>query len=134
MTFRKVHGRRLGRPLNQERQEALDSLYPVLSIEDSRLDNSGSLPASSLFKNSPDKIYFEIGFGSGDFLKKLIQDKPDDAHELARYTNFGQYEDRRTGNLVITLPEQYRSMGWDDMKKPEDFSADCVKYTVEIET
>ena len=64
---------------------------------------------------------------------RLIQDKPDDAHELARYTNFGQYEDRRTGNLVITLPEQYRSMGWDDMKKPEDFSADCVKYTVEIE-
>ena len=63
---------------------------------------------------------------------RLIQDKPDDAHELARYSNFGQYEDRRTCNLIISLPEQYRSMGWDDMKKPEDFSADCVKYTVEI--
>ncbi|MAM33474.1 MAG: tRNA (guanosine(46)-N7)-methyltransferase TrmB [Micavibrio sp.] len=80
MTFRKVHGRRLGRPLNQERQEALDSLYPVLSIDDSLLDNSGSLPASSLFVNSPDKIYFEIGFGSGDFLKKLIQEKPDNGY------------------------------------------------------
>jgi len=64
---------------------------------------------------------------------RLIQDRPDDAHELVRYTNFGNYEDRSTGHLIITLPEQYRRMGWDDMKKPEDFAADCVKYTVEIE-
>ena len=64
---------------------------------------------------------------------RLIQDRPDDAHELVRYTNFGSYEDRGTGHLIITLPEQYRSMGWDDMKEPEDFAADCVKYTVELE-
>ena len=64
---------------------------------------------------------------------RLIQDRPDDAHELVRYTNFGNYEDRSTGHLIITLPEQYRRMGWDNMKKPEDFAADCVKYTVEIE-
>ncbi len=63
---------------------------------------------------------------------RLIQDRPDDAHELVRYTNFGSYEDRSTGNLMITLPEQYRRMGWDDMEQPEDFAADCVKYTVEV--
>ena len=66
---------------------------------------------------------------------RLIQDRPDDAHENVRYTNFGWYEDRRTGQLIITLPEQYRRMGWDDMEKPEDFAADCIcfKYTVDMD-
>ncbi len=64
---------------------------------------------------------------------RLIQDRPDDAHENVRYTNFGWYEDRRTGRLIITLPEQYRQMGWDDMEKPEDFAADCIQYTVDID-
>ena len=64
---------------------------------------------------------------------RLIQDRPDDSHELVRYTNFGHYEDRASGHLIITLPEQYRHLGWDDMEKPEDFAADCVRYTVELE-
>jgi hypothetical protein len=63
---------------------------------------------------------------------RLIQDRPDGAHEHVRYTNFGSYEDRETGHLVITLPEQYRHRGWDEMETPEQFAADCVKYTVEL--
>ncbi|MDP6776266.1 MAG: sialidase family protein [Candidatus Latescibacteria bacterium] len=62
---------------------------------------------------------------------RLVQDRPEGAHELVRYTNFGNYEDRESGHLIITLPEQYRNMGY-DMEKPEDFAADCVKYTVEL--
>ena len=49
-----------------------------------------------------------------------------------RYTNFGWYEDRKTRDLVITLPEQYRHRGYDQKEKPEDFAADCVKYTVAL--
>jgi len=63
---------------------------------------------------------------------QVIQDKPEGANEHVRYTNFGHYEDRETGNLVITLPEQYRYVGWDELKKPEDFAADCLKYVVEF--
>jgi hypothetical protein len=63
---------------------------------------------------------------------RLIQDRPEGAHEHVRYTNFGWYEDRRSGNLIITLPEQYRDRGYDQMEKPEDFAADCVKYTITL--
>ena len=49
-----------------------------------------------------------------------------------RYTNFGEYEDRESRHLIITLPEQYRHKGYDELEKPEDFAADCVKYTVEL--
>ena len=64
---------------------------------------------------------------------RLIQDRPEGAHEQVRYTNFGCYEDRKSGHLIITLPEQYRYRGWDEMEKPEEFAADCVKYTVELD-
>lgn len=63
---------------------------------------------------------------------RLIQDRPDGAHEHVRYTNFGYYEDRKSGDLIITLPEQFRDRGYDEMEKPEDFAARCVKYTVHL--
>ena len=63
---------------------------------------------------------------------RVIQDRPEGAHEHVRYTNFGIYEDRVSGHLIITLPEQYRSRGYDQMERPEDFAASCVKYTVEL--
>ena len=63
---------------------------------------------------------------------RLIQDRPEGAHEHVRYTNFGYYEDRKSGDLIITLPEQYRNRGYDEMEKPEDFAAPCVKYKVQL--
>ena len=63
---------------------------------------------------------------------QVIQDRPEGAHEHVRYTNFGRYEDRKTGNLIITLAEQYRYKGYDEIEKPEDRAADCVKYEVGI--
>lgn len=63
---------------------------------------------------------------------RLIQDRPEGAHEHVRYTNFGWYEDRRSGDLIITLSEQYRYKGYDQMEKLEDKAADCVKYTVTL--
>ena len=63
---------------------------------------------------------------------QVIQDKPEGANEHVRYTNFGRYEDRKTKKLIITLAEQYRYKGWDEVEKPEDRAADCVKYEVEI--
>ncbi len=42
-----------------------------------------------------------------------------------RYTNFGIYEDRRTGEIVLTLPEQPRT-SW------ADFTADCYRYRIAV--
>ena len=63
---------------------------------------------------------------------QVIQDKPEGANENVRYTNFGRYEDRKKGNLIITLPEQFLHIGPDEIEKPEDFAADSVKYEVEL--
>ena len=64
---------------------------------------------------------------------RVIQDRPEGAHEHVRYTNFGWYEDRKSGDLIITLPEQFRYRGYLEIEKPEDFAADCMKYAVELE-
>ncbi len=42
-----------------------------------------------------------------------------------RYTNFGIYEDRRSREIVLTLPEQPRT-SW------EDFTADCYRYRITV--
>lgn len=59
-----------------------------------------------------------------------IQNKPDDAPSQRRYTNWGLYQDKKTGSLVITLPEQPGNKNWDDMDEESDMAADCVKYTI----
>ncbi len=42
-----------------------------------------------------------------------------------RYTNFGFYEDRYSGEIVLTLPEQPRT-DW------ADFTSDCFRYRVQL--
>jgi hypothetical protein len=58
----------------------------------------------------------------------VIQDFPPGAPKDRRYTNWGQYEDRATGDLILLMPEQPKYMNYAEMKKPEDFTSDCVKY------
>jgi hypothetical protein len=55
-----------------------------------------------------------------------IQALPDGAPERRRYTNFGVYEDRETQEIVLSLPEQPKT-NW------EDFTADCVRYRIDVE-
>ena len=40
-----------------------------------------------------------------------------------RYTNWGSYIDRRTGEIVMTLPEQPKT-SWDD------FTSDCIEIRI----
>jgi len=46
---------------------------------------------------------------------------PDDV----RFTNWGSYEDRATGEIVLTLPEEPRT-SWDDL------TSDCYRYRVSL--
>jgi tRNA (guanine-N7-)-methyltransferase len=67
--IRKVYGRRLGRPLRGDRQEALDVLYPKLGIPADTLKQDQKTRIQSLFDKEYTKYEFEIGFGSGEFLR-----------------------------------------------------------------
>lgn len=43
-----------------------------------------------------------------------------------RFTNWGSYQDRKTGEIVLTLPEQPRT-SWDDL------TSDCCRYRIVVE-
>lgn len=63
---------------------------------------------------------------------RVIQDRPPGLPNEVRYTNWGCYEDRVTGEMVLTLPEQPKLMDFSDMTCPEDFTADCMRYRVRL--
>lgn len=77
--FRKVYGRRQGRPLRGDRQDALDTLYPKLEISRDMLPQDKSLCPLTLFPSGVEKVKFEIGFGSGEFLRNNMLTNPDTA-------------------------------------------------------
>ena len=63
---------------------------------------------------------------------RTIQELPDGAPEQRRYTNWGSYEERGTGDLILVLPEQPKHMDFTVMTRPEDFTADCIRYRIQI--
>ena len=74
------YGRRVGRPLNQSRQEVLDTLLPKLGVRVSELKCDESITAADLFPGKSFKQHWlEIGFGTGEHLFALLQ----------RHTDFG---------------------------------------------
>lgn len=74
---RRVYGRRLGRPLNESRQKALDTLLPQLSFSDDFLKKEpGSVKPNCLFKDNIEEIWIEIGFGDGEHLNQLMKRHP----------------------------------------------------------
>ena len=68
---RRFWGRRQSRPLNKQRQEAMDTLLPALEIK-----LQDSIEPSTFFK-SENPVHLEIGFGSGEHLNALLQQFPD---------------------------------------------------------
>ncbi len=63
---------------------------------------------------------------------RVIQDLPEGAPKSRRYTNFGMYEDRETGELVLLMPEQPRDIEFQDMTRPSDFTSDCIEFRIRI--
>lgn len=63
----------------------------------------------------------------------VIQDLPEGAPRERRYTNWGRYEERGTGDLIMIMPEQPMSVNFTDMTKPEDFTSDCIKFRITLE-
>lgn len=71
------YGRRLGRPLNTSRQDALDQILPARSIPADQLTCNGVLAPSSLFDKAYAQHWLEIGFGTGEHLTPLLTRHPD---------------------------------------------------------
>ena len=55
----------------------------------------------------------------------VIDDWREGLPEDVRFTNWGSYEDRETGEIVLTLPEEPR-MNWDDL------TSDCYRYRITL--
>ena len=76
---RRVYGRRLGRPLNASRQEALDTYLQNLSVPEDLLKESKPIDPRTFFPKDIKNIIFEVGFGDGDHLAKMIERHEDTA-------------------------------------------------------
>ena len=63
---------------------------------------------------------------------RVIQGRAPGLPEEVRYTNWGLYEERGTGDLILTLPEQPKLMNFTAMTRAEDFTADCHRYRVRL--
>lgn len=74
---RRLYGRRLGRPLNTERQEAMDHLYPRLEVPRSALTQKADISPASLFDTDKTAYWMEIGFGNGEHVAAMMQQTPD---------------------------------------------------------
>jgi hypothetical protein len=64
---------------------------------------------------------------------RVIQDLPPGAPVERRYTNWGGYEDRQSGEIVLTMPEQPKAINFSDMRDPVDFTADCVEFRIRLD-
>ncbi len=76
---KQFYGRRTGRPLRKAQKDALKTLLPALDIPESTLENAAALVPSSLFADTPNNIWMEIGFGDGIHLKGIMNQNPDTA-------------------------------------------------------
>jgi len=63
---------------------------------------------------------------------QVIQDLPKGAPAERRYTNWGMYEERGSGDLILTMPEQPKLMDFSAMSRAEDFTADCIRFRVRL--
>ncbi len=78
--IKRVYGRRIGRPLNAARKDALQEILPRLSIGEDLLTGEHTLAPSSLFKGSFKETWLEIGFGSGEHVAALMRRHPQNAY------------------------------------------------------
>lgn len=72
----RVYGRRLGRPLSSSRQDVLDTLLPALSVLKDKVTEKGDMSFSEMFGND-NPVVFEIGFGNGEHLKAMMEQRPE---------------------------------------------------------
>lgn len=74
---KRLFGRRAGRTLNKAQKEAMEEIFPSLSLAPKDLPEDGGLTPSSLFNARYKHYAYEIGFGTGEHLARLMVQNPD---------------------------------------------------------
>ena len=74
---RTVYVRRFGRALSGSRKTALEKYQPLTALPDDFYSVGDLVSPFTLFDHQPDKIWIEIGFGSGDHLAEQMKRHPD---------------------------------------------------------
>ena len=59
--------------MNATRQSMIDDVYPRLQVPDEQINDNHTLEPATLFKQKPDKIILEIGFGNGEHLTGMMK-------------------------------------------------------------
>ncbi len=75
-----LYGRRKGRPLTQSRQDVLEKLLPLIEIKNDVLEREKKINPYYFFKGQYEKIFLEIGFGSGEFVAAKHRENPDSGY------------------------------------------------------
>jgi tRNA (guanine-N7-)-methyltransferase len=70
---RRFYGRRKGRPLRKGQQSLIETLLPRLAIE---LPETGKLDPRAQFRQAPQQVWLEIGFGGGEHLAEQARANP----------------------------------------------------------
>lgn len=73
---RKLYGRKKGRPLGLERSAAVRDLLPKLSVPSDVLLETHALDPASLFPQTYQEYWLEIGFGQGEHVAALMRQNP----------------------------------------------------------
>jgi hypothetical protein len=55
----------------------------------------------------------------------VIDTKQEGEADFLQLSNFGVYEDRETGEIIVTVAHLFA-------KDPDDWTAPCVKYTIQL--
>jgi len=63
---------------------------------------------------------------------QVIQDLPEGAPSQRRYTNWGAYEERGTGHIILNMPEQPKTHDFTAMTHPDHFTADCYRWQIAL--
>ncbi len=72
----RFHGRRKSRPLKPRQQRLVEDLLPAIRITAD--DDALLVDPSRLFAPPPERMVLEIGFGGGEHLVQLAEERPDD--------------------------------------------------------
>ena len=78
LPYRRVYGRRKGKPLSVSRAAVMDTLYPKLSLTRNTLKQDRATTPEMIFGAPVKTLHFEIGFGGGEHLAWQMEKNPAD--------------------------------------------------------
>jgi len=77
--IQRVFGRRLSRPLNGIRKQAIEEVLPKLAVPEAKMTEARDITSEALFGDAPEVLWLEVGFGSGEHVIGVMAQEPETA-------------------------------------------------------